>query len=117
MDNWVGGVPLGVRFSRIFELAENGRVSVAEMSQLGREEGGEAWRWRRRLFAWEEENVWECISLLSNFIFFILTFLTSGSGYLILLKVILSARCISLHLRKNLLIGVRLIIFGINRFH
>jgi len=36
------------------------------MSQLGWGEGGEAWRWRRRLFAWEEELVGEFILLLAD---------------------------------------------------
>ena len=31
-DSWVGGVPLRVRFSRLFELAENRWMMVAEMS-------------------------------------------------------------------------------------
>ncbi|GAU11374.1 hypothetical protein TSUD_343650 [Trifolium subterraneum] len=30
--------------------------------------GGEAWKWRRRLFAWEEELVLECIARLSNIV-------------------------------------------------
>jgi len=68
MDNWFGGALLGVRFSRMFELAENRWALVAEMSQLEWKEGGDAWRWRRRLFAWEEENVREGISLLRNIV-------------------------------------------------
>jgi len=68
MDNWVSGLPLGVRFSRLFELAENRWISVEDMSQLGWGEGGDAWKWKRRLFVWEEENVRECISLLHNIV-------------------------------------------------
>ena len=36
------------------------------LANLGWEDGGEAWGWRRRLFAWEEDSVRECSSLLSN---------------------------------------------------
>jgi len=39
---------------------------VLDMSQLGWGEGGEAWRWRRRLFVWEEEIVGELILLLAH---------------------------------------------------
>ncbi|AES98745.1 hypothetical protein MtrunA17_Chr5g0431031 [Medicago truncatula] len=28
--------------------------------------GGEAWRWRRRLWAWKKELVAECVTLLHN---------------------------------------------------
>jgi hypothetical protein len=38
------------------------------MARLGWEEGGNAWGWRRRLLAWEEESVRECSLLLSNVI-------------------------------------------------
>jgi len=31
-------------------------------------EGGEAWKWQRRLFTWEEEQVRECCEILSNII-------------------------------------------------
>ncbi|AES78311.2 hypothetical protein MTR_7g027170 [Medicago truncatula] len=41
-DRWVGEVPL----------------------QLGWDEGGEAWKWRRGLRAWEEEQLVECTLLL-----------------------------------------------------
>lgn len=76
----MGGVPSLGRITRLEEfhqgldsgvcidLAENRRVSVAEMSELGQEEGGEAWRWKRRLFAWEEETLRELVSLLHNFL-------------------------------------------------
>ncbi|XP_024640667.1 uncharacterized protein [Medicago truncatula] len=38
------------------------------MATLGWEEGGGGWRWRRRLFAWEEDSVRECVNLLNNII-------------------------------------------------
>jgi len=65
-DVWCGRVSFRVRFSRLFELSVCKGESVFEMLQLGWGEGGEAWRWRRRLFAWEEEMVGEFIFLLAN---------------------------------------------------
>jgi hypothetical protein len=38
--------------------------TVAEMFSSGWEAGGEAWVWRRPLWAWEEEMVGECQTLL-----------------------------------------------------
>ena len=49
-DNWIGDVPLHRRFGRLFDLATNKLISVADMFDLGWEERGEAWRWRRRLW-------------------------------------------------------------------
>ena len=54
---WCGGSPFSVRFRRLFDLAENKTISVAEMFSLGVEQGGEGWRWRHRLWAWEEESL------------------------------------------------------------
>jgi len=39
MDNWVGDVPLSVRYSLLFDLAENDLCFVADMCQLGWDEG------------------------------------------------------------------------------
>jgi len=50
-DVWCGRVSFRVRFSRLFNLSVFKGESVFEMLQLGWEEGGEAWRWRRRLFS------------------------------------------------------------------
>ncbi|MCI09274.1 hypothetical protein A2U01_0030358, partial [Trifolium medium] len=47
--------PLCARFERLFDLAENKSGTVAEMSSLGWEAGGEAWVWWRQLWVWEEE--------------------------------------------------------------
>ena len=68
LDNWVGGVPLHMRFSRLFNLAENKRVTVSEMTGRGWVVGGDAWEWRRRLLAWEEELVTECSTLPCNIV-------------------------------------------------
>ncbi|KEH30065.1 hypothetical protein MTR_4g060705 [Medicago truncatula] len=67
-DAWLLDVPLAVSFSRLFELSENKNVTVREMCLLGWEADGGAWRWRRRLFAWEEELVGECVERLANFV-------------------------------------------------
>ena len=65
-DNWIGDVPLRRRFGRLFDLATNKLISVADMFELGWEEGGEAWRWRRRLWTWEEEMLEVCRQLLDG---------------------------------------------------
>ena len=44
-------------FSRLFYLVVNKMAAVAEMFSLGWGEGGEVWKWRRRLLAWEEEKL------------------------------------------------------------
>ncbi|XP_024630861.1 uncharacterized protein [Medicago truncatula] len=68
MDNWVGGVPLHVRFPRLFDLAENKWVTVSKMAGRGWVVEGDAWVWQRRLLVWEEELVTECSSLLCNIV-------------------------------------------------
>ncbi|MCI30206.1 receptor-like kinase, partial [Trifolium medium] len=52
-DPWLGGVPLRVLFSRPFELSNDQTSTIAAMCELGWEEGGAAWQWRRPLRAWE----------------------------------------------------------------
>lgn len=49
-DRWLGDVPLCRRFDRLFGLALNKQITVAEMVSLGWEVGGDVWRWRRRLW-------------------------------------------------------------------
>ncbi|KEH26926.1 hypothetical protein MTR_6g079500 [Medicago truncatula] len=66
VSKWLGDVPFNRRFARLFDLTTDKMCTVADMSRLGWEEGGEAWVWRRRLWAWEEETVEECRSLLDN---------------------------------------------------
>lgn len=61
---WVGDVPFRVRFFRLFDLSENKLLTVSQMFDLGWDERGEAWKWRRRLWAWEEKMLEECITLL-----------------------------------------------------
>jgi hypothetical protein len=70
-DTWLAEGSQGTlarSFSRLYDLAENKLISVHDMFLAGWGLGGEAWKWRRRLFAWEEELVLECIALLSNIV-------------------------------------------------
>ncbi|XP_024626821.1 uncharacterized protein [Medicago truncatula] len=67
-DSWLLNVLLAVAFSRLFDLSENKGVTVREMFVLGWGADGGAWSWRRRLFAWEEELVEECVERLDNFV-------------------------------------------------
>lgn len=55
----MGELSLQDRFSRLYDLSVLQGESVAMMRVLGWEEEGEAWRWRRRLWAWEEELLGE----------------------------------------------------------
>jgi len=59
-DPWLDDVLLTMSYARLFELTENKLVTVMEMFVLGWGVGGEMWKWRRMLFAWEEGLVGEC---------------------------------------------------------
>lgn len=45
-------------------LSEYQQMTVIDMFALGWGEGGEVWKWRQRLLAWEEELVGEYKLLL-----------------------------------------------------
>lgn len=62
----MGGVPLRIRFPRLFELDEKKWATVEDMERRMWEVGGDAWSWRRRLHAWKEESVTECSILLHD---------------------------------------------------
>ena len=64
LDRWLGDMPLRASYPRLYDLSDNKVSTVAHMYALGWGEGGEAWKWRRRLWAWEEELVAECRTLL-----------------------------------------------------
>ena len=66
IDPWVEGDLLSVRFRHLYDLSVSKNCTVEEMFELGVEEGGLAWNWRRRLWDWEEEMARECRLLLSN---------------------------------------------------
>jgi len=64
LDRWVSEAPLCEKFPRLYELSENKLSIVAQMFEWGWDDGGEAWKWRQRLWVWEEEMVEECRNLL-----------------------------------------------------
>ncbi|GAU44846.1 hypothetical protein TSUD_400470 [Trifolium subterraneum] len=66
LDPWLEECRLQRSFCRLYDLAENKSVSVADMFEVGWGIGGEAWKWRLRLFAWEEELVLGCVGKLAN---------------------------------------------------
>lgn len=55
-----------VRFRRLFELVVEKSCTVSFISALGWEDGGAAWRWRRRLWVLEEDMLRECVTLLRS---------------------------------------------------
>ncbi|GAU44618.1 hypothetical protein TSUD_378960 [Trifolium subterraneum] len=63
-DPWLGGASLSVRYKRLFDLALNQSISVADLCLFGWENGGAGWQWRRQLWVWEEELLAECTGLL-----------------------------------------------------
>jgi len=65
-DCLVGAATLKERFHRLYDLSNHKDMTVGEMHALGWGEEGEAWGWRCRLLAWEEELVEEVKLLLSN---------------------------------------------------
>ena len=54
------------RFNRLYDLSLLKGETVAAMRALGWGDEGKAWRWRHRLFVWEEELVGELRLLLQN---------------------------------------------------
>jgi len=69
-DRWVGNVPLRKRFPRLFDLSSNKLATVEEMFTLGWSDGGEAWKWKCRLWTWEEDMVVECRLLHDGFVLY-----------------------------------------------
>ncbi|GAU35782.1 hypothetical protein TSUD_56590 [Trifolium subterraneum] len=68
VDSWLEVGPLVRAFSRLYDLADNKNISVADMCANGWALNGNGWKWRRRLFAWEEELVAQCVGVLANFV-------------------------------------------------
>jgi len=66
VDPWLDDCPLARSFGRLYYLADNKLATVSEMFELGWGVGGEAWKWRRRLLAWEEGLVLECVERVSS---------------------------------------------------
>ncbi|CAJ2670377.1 unnamed protein product [Trifolium pratense] len=64
LDPWVDGVTLHHHFGRLFDVAVDKVISVADM--IG-EEGGvkfEKWNWWQELFRWEEKVLEVCKALV-----------------------------------------------------
>ncbi|MCI37743.1 DNA-directed RNA polymerase, partial [Trifolium medium] len=79
-DPWLGGVPLSVRYRRLFDLSLNRFSTVEVMRDLGCGDGGAAWSWRRQLWAWEEELLEEYVALYFMTLSCSLTSQISGCG-------------------------------------
>ena len=54
------------RFNRLYELSLLKGETMAAMRALGWGDQGETWRWRRKLFVWEEESVGDLRIFLQN---------------------------------------------------
>ncbi|GAU47519.1 hypothetical protein TSUD_138910 [Trifolium subterraneum] len=67
-DSWLEVGPLARAFGRFYDLAVNKHISVADMFEAGWALNGNGWKWRRRLFVWEEELVAQCVGVLANFV-------------------------------------------------
>jgi hypothetical protein len=80
-DNWVGDIRLRLKYPQLFDLVVDKESKVGDMGRLGWDGEGRAWVWRRRLFAWEEESVRECSSLLCNIVLQDITSMTTGGGW------------------------------------
>ncbi|KEH23450.1 hypothetical protein MTR_7g081765 [Medicago truncatula] len=65
-DIWVGDIPLKIKFSRLYDLALNKESLVVDMMRILGADGEGGGMWRRRLLAWEEESVRECVVLFHN---------------------------------------------------
>ena len=63
-DRWLREALFCERFRRLYELTENKFMSVADLLSVDSEQWGVVWRWRRRLWQWEEEMLAECRALL-----------------------------------------------------
>lgn len=62
------GIPLPLKFPRLFYLALDRWVTVEEMARRGWEVWGAAWEWRRHILAWEKESVSECATFLHDIV-------------------------------------------------
>jgi hypothetical protein len=57
-----------LKFPRLFELSADKECSMEEMRRILRAVEGRERVWRRRLLAWEEESVRECLMLRHNIV-------------------------------------------------
>ncbi|WJX91754.1 hypothetical protein P8452_73481 [Trifolium repens] len=63
-DTWVGERPFETRFPRLFSISSQKEASVAAV-WAGAETVGWNFQWRRRLFAWEEEQVEQLMDVVN----------------------------------------------------
>jgi hypothetical protein len=88
--------------------------SVEDMASLGWMVGGNAWRWRIRLLAWEEESVRECSALLVNIVLQD-NLQDSWRGFLILVMAIrFTERIVISQLMMNRCLLVFITMYGIS---
>lgn len=65
-NSWLDRSTLEACLIRLFELVDNKLITVAEIHFLGWEVIGEVWKWRMRLFVWEDDLVRESADRLSH---------------------------------------------------
>jgi hypothetical protein len=58
-----------VKFSFLFGLSIDNSITVVEMKRQGWGADGQQWRWRRRLFSWEEKQLADYVSVSKHFLF------------------------------------------------
>ncbi|GLT51274.1 hypothetical protein SLA2020_246950 [Shorea laevis] len=68
-DVWVGEVRLREKYPRLYSLATNKRVKVAELGEWSEGVWSWKWDWRRDLFVWETDLVQELKNDLNMVIF------------------------------------------------
>lgn len=56
--------PLKECFPRLYQVAENRSISTEEMGDWNGDSLGWIWRWKRPLFAWEDDLVGDLNSVL-----------------------------------------------------
>ena len=108
-DHWLDGGVLKDIFSRLFTLADNKMAIVADMSSWGWGEGGEAWKWQRRLLAWEQEKLRECCMLMLVRCRF--------DNFINLQNIMFLVRITTCFQWTNISLLIIQISFGIRRFH
>lgn len=87
INHWLNGTLLKVRFSGLFDLAENKMAIVVELNKLGWRKNGEVWKRRRRLSAWKVESIERLTSVVlqvevENRVWITFLFLLHGHQYL-----------------------------------
>jgi hypothetical protein len=66
VDPWLDSMAPKDSYRRLYELANNKLAIVKNRFSMGWGMNGEAWKWCRRLFSWEEELLIECVGRLKS---------------------------------------------------